>query len=361
MSSTDGPVFACVGTYTRRRGLGIHVYRFDAATGELEPAGLARDLVNPTYIAVNPSGRQMYAVSEVGELAGTPAGAVGAYSVDRDSGELTFLNVESSGGTGPCHLAVDRTGSYVLAANYQGGSVAMLPIRDDGSLGPATDFVQHEGSSVDPARQTRPHAHSCTVDPDNRFLLVADLGLDRIMVYRLDLDRGKLLPHDVPWAQASPGAGPRHFVFHPRGDFGYVINEIGNTIAAYRYDGAAGVLTEIQTVGTLPEGYAGPNTTADIHVSPRGRFLYGSNRGHDSIVIFAVDADTGRLSYVGHESTRGMKPRGFCLDPTGSFLLAANADTNNIVSFGVDADTGRLTPTRHVTEVGEPVCIKFLA
>ncbi len=235
----------------------------------------------------------------------------------------------------------------------------MLPIQEDGQLAPASDAIQHEGSSVHPRRQTGPHAHSANLDPTNRFAFVPDLGMDKVMIYKLDIAAGKLVAGEQPWAEVAPGAGPRHFTFHPNMLYAYVINEIGSTITAFAYDMANGKLTEVQTVPTLPEDFDGESTTADIHVHPSGKFLYGSNRGHDSIAIFEVDEATGKLTPIGHESTQGKSPRNFGLDPTGTFLLAANQNSDTIVSFRIDTATGKLTPTGHVTNVPSPVCVKF--
>ena len=349
-----------VGTYTRGDSRGIYRCRLDLGTGRLQSLELAAEAVNPSFLALPPSGRFLYAVGEIGDFAGKKTGAVSAFRVEPKSGRLTALNQQPSRGTGPCHLMVDRTGRHVLVANYGSGSVACLPIRDDGRLGEATSFVQHEGSSVNPRRQQGPHAHAVELDAANRFAFVADLGLDKILIYRLDADRGQLTPNDPPWAETSPGAGPRHFAFHPNGRYAYVINELGNSVSAFAYDAVRGALREVQTLSTLPERFKGRNSCADLHISADGKFLYGSNRGHDSIAIFSIDASTGTLTAIGHESTRGKTPRNFGLDPSGSFLLAANQDTNNVVAFLVDRETGLLSPTGHQTEVPAPVCVKWL-
>jgi len=312
-------------------------------------------------VALHPNGQFLYSVSEVDDSNGRPGGAVAAFAVDASSGALTLLNQQSSGGTGPCHVAVDRRGRYVFAANYMGGSTAMLPIRADGSLGEASDFHQHAGSSADPRRQAGPHAHSANVAPDNRFVFVADLGLDRVMAYRLDLASGTFPPNDPPWATLHPGAGPRHMAFHPSGRYAYVINELDSTMTAFSYDGARGALTEIQTITTLPEGFEGTNYPADVHVSADGRFLYGSNRGHDSIVAYAVDAASGRLSVIGHTPTGGEFPRNFNIDPSGRWMYVANQNTNNIVAYRIDQASGMPEPTGDQIEVPMPVCIQFLS
>ena len=349
-----------VGTYTKKGSEGIYVYRLDTSSGALEPVSKATGVENPSFLAIHPSRRYLYAVDEVREFKGQPGGAVSAFAIDPKTGDLTYLNQQLSRGAGPCHLSVDQTGKFVLAANYSAGSAAILPIRDDGRLGEATDVVQHQGSSVNPKRQKGPHAHSINLSPDNRFAFVADLGLDKIMIYQLDLGEGKLKPNDPPFAKVPPGAGPRHFAFHPNGKYAYVINELDNTMTAFAYDAARGALTEIQTLSTLPEGFDETSYCADVHVSPSGKFLYGSNRGHDSIVIFEIDEGTGKLSLVGHEPTQGKNPRNFAIDPTGAFLLAANQDSDSIVVFRIDEKTGKLTPTGHVAEVSMPVCLKLI-
>jgi len=347
-----------VGTYTGSGSEGIYLYRM-ADSGELEFVSVAKGVNNPSFLAIGPQQRYLYAANEVGTFSHAPGGAVSAFSIDQETGELTFLNQQASHGTSPCYVSVDQAGKCVLVANYGSGSAAVLPIGSNGELGKATDVVQHTGSSVDSQRQEGPHAHSIVLDSNSRYAFVPDLGLDKIMIYQLDPVQGKLKPNDQPWAEVKAGSGPRHFTFHPNGKYAYVITEMGNTLVAFTYDEARGELSEIQMVSTLPEDFSGVSYCADVHISPSGRFLYGSNRGHDSIVIFEIDQDTGKLSYVDHESTQGEFPRGFAIDPTGSFLLAANQNTDTIVTFQIHQETGKLTPTGHVTEVSKPVCVKM--
>jgi 6-phosphogluconolactonase len=350
-----------IGTYTGPKSQGIYAYRFDAATGRLTSLGLVAATVNPSFLAVHPSGRFLYAVNETSDYDGRKSGSVSSFAVDRQTGKLTFLNKVSSRGADPCHLAVDKTGKSVLVANYTGGSVAVFPVREDGRLVEASAFVQHTGSSVNPERQQGPHSHSINPSPDNRFAVVADLGLDQLLVYRFDATQGKLAANHPPFAKVRPGAGPRHLAYHPNGKFAYVINEMQSTVTAFSYDAAGGVLRELQTVSTLPSDFAGENTTAEVEAHPAGKFLYGSNRGHDSIAVFAIDALKGTLTPVERVSTQGKAPRHFKIDPTGSYLFAANQDSNNLVVFRVDSKTGRLTPTGVVVEVPAPVCVAFVA
>lgn len=355
-----------IGTYTRRQtsvagpSQGIYVYKMNMSTGALTPLSTASDAENPSFLALHPTKPYLYSVSEIEDLGGESTGGLSAFAIDPSTGALTLLNAVPSGGTGPCHVRVDGAGRYLFAANYGSGSAAMVSIQEDGSLGDG-HFVQHDGSSVDPNRQTGPHAHSVNLGPSGNLLYVADLGMDQVVVYKPDWSSGRLVSYDAqPWVQTAPGAGPRHMDFHPSGKYAYVINEMNSTLTAYTHDADTGVLTELQTVSTLPEGYdGGNNSTADVHVHPNGRFIYGSNRGHNSIVIFAIDPDSGQLSLVDHESTQGEIPRNFTLDPGGDFLLAANQNTDNIVVFRVDSETGLLTDTGVEVQVPVPVCLKF--
>ena len=349
-----------VGTYTSGKSRGIYVYRMDLASGKLTSAGVASGIANPSFLAVHPGRRFLYAVNEVRDFAGEKSGAVSAFSIDEKTGRLTLLNQQPSGGAGPCHLVVDSTGRNVLAANYGGGSVTVIPVRDDGRLGSPTAFVQHQGSSVNPKRQRGPHAHAIVLDAANRFAFAADLGLDKILVYRFDPAKGTLVPNQVPSASVAPGSGPRHFAFHPNGRYAYVINELSSTVIAFGYNAERGTLKTLQTVSTLPEGFEGKSTTAEVVVSPSGQFLYGSNRGHDSIVIFAIDQQTGQLTLVGHEPTQGKSPRNFNIDPTGTYLLAANQGSDTVVVFRIDPNTGDLSPTGNVLSVPKPVCIEMI-
>ena len=358
--SNSSSYFLYIGTYTKGTSEGIYVYRFDTSTGSLEHLCTTTGVENPSFLAIGPGGRNLYSVGEVGGGPGEPTGAVHSFSIDQATGELAFLNHQPSRGAGPCHVSVDQTGRYVLAANYGSGSVSMLPIRDDGSLGEATGFVQHEGSSVNPDRQEGPHAHSIIVDPANRYAFAPDLGLDKVMVYRLDLDQGNLVSNEQPWVRTTSGAGPRHFDFHPSRKYAYVIDELDSTFTAYAYEESSGALTQLQSLSTLPKDFTGTSHCADVHVHPSGRFIYGSNRGHDSIVVCGIDEATGKLTYLGCESTQGKTPRNFALDPTGDYLLAANQDSDTVVTFRIDQETGELEPTGSVAQVPTPVCLKLV-
>jgi 6-phosphogluconolactonase len=323
---------------------------------------LAGESSNPSFLAIHPSGRFLYTVNEISKFNGKSSGAVSAFAVDQQTGKLTFLNQEPSEGPGPCYLIVDKKGEHVLVANYDGGSVAVLPISPDGKVGAATGFVQHHGSSVNPDRQKEPHAHSINLDADNKFAIVADLGLDDVIVYKFDSVKGRLAPNDPPFAQVKPGSGPRHFAFDPKGRYGYVISEMLCTVTTFKYDGKVGDLDPVQVVSTLPPGEAvkPAYSTAEVRVHPSGKFLYGSNRGHNSIVAYKVDPTSGELTYLENESTQGKTPRNFAISPSGKWLLAENQDSDSIVVFKIDNETGKLEPAGQTVTVGAPVCIKFL-
>lgn len=361
-SADAGEMLVYFGTYTGGKSKGIYVSRFDIATGKLGTPELAGEVASPSFLALHPNQKYLYAVNEVGNYGGKKTGAVAAFSVDQQSGKLTLLNQQPSGGDGPCHLIVDRTGQAVLVANYGGGSCAVFPIESGGGLGKASAFKQHVGSSVNKRRQEKPHAHGIYVDSENRFAFVPDLGLDRVMSYRFDPTQGTLTPNDPPFASVAPGSGPRHFAFHPSSKHAYVINEMTCTITAFSYDATKGALSEIQSISTLPKDQPvlASYSTAELEVHPDGKFLYGSNRGHDTIAVFAIDPQSGKLSLVQHESTQGKIPRSFAIDPTGTFLLAANQNSDTVVPFRIDPQSGRLTATGDKIEVGSPVCVTYL-
>ncbi len=347
--------FAFVGTYTRLGSEGVYTLRLNGETGELTQVSVAGGLENPSFVALDPSGDHLYAVSESSGFNGS--GGITAFNVNKSTGELTQINQQSTGGPGPCHLMVDSTDSMVIVTNYSGGSVSAHPIKADGSVGEYTTFIQHEGSSINKRRQEQAHAHSVNIDKTNRFAFVCDLGKDQVLTYAMDVENTKLALSST--VDEVAGEGPRHFTFHPTNQQVYVLNELGCTITLYNL-GDDGVLSPVETVPTLPEGWDGENTTADIHTSPDGEFIYASNRGHDSIVIYSIDKSTGKMTFVGHESSQGKTPRNFAITPDGKFLLAENQDSDSIVSFKRE-DDGTLTPTGSVINVPAPVCLQFLA
>ena len=363
-AASKGKYFIYVGTYTEEgsKSKGIYAYRFDPATAEITPVGLAAETTNPSFLAVDPNRRFLYAVNEVGKYKDQSSGVISAFAIDHSTGKLIFLNQVASRGADPCYITVDKTGKYVLIANYTGGSVAVFPVLKDGRLGEASAFVQHQGHGTNPQRQEGPHAHSIDLSSDNHFALVDDLGLDEVISYRFDPAKGSLTPNEPAFAKVDPGAGPRHFAFHPGGKFAYGVNEMHSTVTAYGYDGATGTLSSLQTISTLPKGFTGQNDDAEVQVHPSGKFLYTSNRGHDSIAVFAIDPIKGTLTPIDDVLTQGKTPRSFEIDPTGSFLFAANQKSDNIVVFRIDPRTGRLTPTGKILEVASsPVCVKFVA
>lgn len=359
-ASTDFHVY--FGTYTKAASKGIYRARFDATTGKLSPAELAAEAKDPAFLALHPSGKFLYAIDESVDAKRSPGAGLTAYSINAATGNLTLLNRQSHGSSGACHLSVDATGRTLLVAHYGGGSVSSVSVSPDGRLGELGSLIQHTGSSINAARQKGPHAHAIVLSPDNRFALVPDLGLDRVLVYQIDPATAKLTPHTPPSAALAPGSGPRHLAFHPNGRVAYVINEMLCTMTAFRYDATRGTLTEFQTLSTLPPGeaVAKGTSTAELQLHPSGKFLYGSNRGHNTIVVYAIDTATGQLTYVENASTLGKTPRHFALDPTGRWLLAENQDSSTVAILRVDEKTGRLTPAGAPVEVPLPVSAVFV-
>ena len=352
--SDDNEYLVYLGTwYTAEESPGIHVCRFNAATGELVFLGLAAETSNSDFLAVHPNGRYIYATSE-------KLGTVAAFAIDRGTGKLRFLNKINAGGADPTHIDIDPMGRAVGIANYTGGSTSVLRVNEDGRLGEMTAIVHHTGSSVNPKRQEGPHPHSVNFAPDNRFAVAVDLGADKLLVYRYDAAVGSLAASHQEYVTVHPGAGPRHFAFHPTGRFAYVINEFESTVTAFAYDAEGGSLEALQTITTLPQGFAGANLTAEVRVHPSGRFLYGSNRGHNSIAVFSIDSEKGTLTPVEIVSSRGDWPRNFRIDPTGRYLINANRDSDKVVVFGIDQRSGRLTPTGQVIDIDAPVCVRFV-
>lgn len=355
-----GKMLVFVGTYTDGPDQGIYTCELDTTTGAIKQLSTSGNVKGASFVALHPSHKYLYAVSEVADYKESNSGAVASFALDPATGKLAPLNYQSSTSAGPCHLVVDRQGKNVLVANYGGATAAVLPIGTDGKLAPASSTVRHTGSSVNKSRQEAPHPHSINLDAANHYAFVADLGTDKVMVYRFDPAKGTLTPNDPPAVSIEAGSGPRHFAFHPSGKFAYLINELASTVTALAYDSARGTLKPIGTVSTLPKDFQGENTTAEVRVHPSGKFVYGSNRGHDSIAIFAVDTTTGTLTPKGHQATGGKTPRNFGIDPEGRFLLAANQDSNTITVFRIDPNTGKLEPTPHSIDIPKPVCVKFL-
>jgi 6-phosphogluconolactonase len=352
-----------IGTYTSTgKSQGIYVHKFNAETGVLTPLHTVKDVLEPSFLTIDKSGKYLYAANELLEYEGKKSGAVSAFAIDQKTGNLQLLNKQPSLGDAPCFITSSANEKFALVANYLGGNVSVYRTEKDGKLGASVDLVQHTGFGPNKNRQEAAHAHSITLDRDNRFAFAADLGIDKLMIYSFDDQTGKLKPNSAQaFYQTKPGAGPRHFSFHPSGKFAFLINEIDLTITSLAYDETLGTLKEIQTVPTLPAGISGAgNSCADIHVSPGGKFLYGSNRGHNSIVSYRIDEQTGRLEYIEHVSTGGKKPRNFAIEPGGNFLLVANQDSNNIVVFRIDEKTGKLKSTGTVAQVPVPVCLKLI-
>ena len=326
----------------------------------LVPLGLAADTPNPSFIELDLKRRRLFCVNGVQTFEGKPTGAVSAFAIDPDTGKLTLLNQRSSMGSGPCHLVLDKEGRNLLVANYSGGNVAVLPVGPDGRLGEATAVVQHTGKSVNPDRQEGPHPHCVTLDPANRFAFVCDLGLDKVLIYRFDAEQGKLTSNEPAFASLKPGAGPRHLTFHPGGRFAYVVSELDSTITAFAYLPETGALRELQTVSTLPPYYDGPNFPAEIGIKPSGEYLYASNRGHESLVVFGIDRDKGTLKYIEEQNSGGKTPRHFGIEPSGKHLAIANQDSDTLLVCRIDPENGRLKPSGVFAQAPSPVCVKFL-
>ena len=365
MDSHNNKYLLFVGTYTGKDSKGIYAYSFDAAASGFTPLGVAAETTNPSFLAIDPSRRFLYAVNEVSNYKGASSGAVSSFEINHQTGKLKFMNQVPSRGADPCYISFDKTGKFTLVANYTGGSVAVFRVQKDaqhdGQLGESSAFIQNAGSSVDKQRQAGPHAHWIETAPDNRFAIAADLGLDKLLVYRFDAQTGALTPNNPSYAALDPGSGPRHLAFHPNGNFAYALNELQSTITAFTYSQTSGKLQKLITVSNLPKTFSGINTAGEIKVHPNGKFLFASNRGHDSIAIFSINAHTGNLSPVDFVPTQGKTPRNFEIDPTGKLLLVANQDSNNIVVFRIDPSSGKLTPTGQTLTVPAPVCLKFVA
>lgn len=351
-----GKYIAYVGTYTGPSG-SKGIYALEVGDdGHFKNLGLQAEIADPSFLAVDPKHRVLYAVTERGR----PTGFLSSYAIDPATGSLRFLNRVPANGTSTAHLAVDETGRWLLMANYGSGSFASFALKADGSIGNMVDFHEHSGSSVNPKRQKGPHPHEVVMSPDNRFLFIPDLGLDKLYSYRLDTNTGKLTANDPAFTEAQPGFGPRHMIFGKSGKFAYMLGEMGSKVTAMSYDAAQGKLTPIQTIATIPADFKAENNSAELALDASGRFLYASNRGHDSVSLFSIDSRTGLLKLVQVESSGGQIPRSIAIDPSGRHLLAANQDSNRIVVFNRDQNSGRLTPDGDVLEVPAPVCILFV-
>ena len=353
-----------IGTYTsgKSKSEGIYIYKLNLDSGELKPFAVTKNVVEPSYLTIDRDRKYLYAVNETEEYEGKKSGAVSAFAVNQKTGELTFLNKQPSLGGAPCFITTSDNGKFVLVANYLGGNVASFPIEADGKLGASIDLKQHFGTGPNKVRQEAAHAHSINLDAKNRFAMACDLGVDKVFIYEFDKKSGKLTPNTAQnFYQTKPGAGPRHFAFHKNEKFAFLINELDSTVSALTFDDKKGTLTEIQTVSTLPENYkdADKNTCADLHISPNGKFLYGSNRGHDSIAAFKIDEKTGKLEFVEHTLTGGKTPRNFTISPDGKFLIAANQNSDSVNVFRIDEKSGKLAATGFSAKVPSPVCLKF--
>ncbi len=360
-----------VGTYTEPikfgtgqifigKGEGIYLTELDLQTGYLKTIGISKDIVNPSYFVINKQNGFLYAVNELKQFEGKASGSVSSFKISRTTGELTFINMQPTGGTDPCHIEVNSQSTEIFVSNFMSGSICILPIRPDGSIGEPSQFIQHTGSSINPQRQSGPHAHSLIFSPDERYAFVPDLGLDKLMVYKTNSGSSPLAESGIPYFQTKPGAGPRHGVFNPTGKYFYLINELSCTILVLSYDSNRGGLTELQSVSSLPEGVdLTGNSCADIHITPNGEFLYGSNRGHNSLIIYGIDQQTGLLKYIGCQPCGGRIPRNFVLDPSGNFLLCANQDSDDITVFKIDQKTGLLKETSKC-RIPTPVCVRPL-
>jgi 6-phosphogluconolactonase len=357
-----GSTLVYAGTYTNTKSNSKGIYVFWLKTRNLEvsqnitlvPVGLAAETENPSFFDLDLKRRLLFAVNELEK------GAVSAFSIDSSTGMLKLINKVGSGGAGPCHVTLDRSGKFLLVANYDSGSVSVFPVAADGRLSEAAQVIQHKGKSIHPDRQTGPHAHCVTMDLANRFAFVCDLGVDKVFSYRFDAASGRLAPNDPPAQSTRSGSGPRHMVFRPDGKFAYVINELNSTVTTYLYESPAGKLNEVQTVSSLPEYYDGPNTAAEVDIHPTGRYLYVSNRGNNTVILFNVDAEKGTLTYVEEQGTGGNTPRHFGIQPSAEHLVIANQDTDQLLASRIDAGNGRLKPSGLFAVCPSPACAKFL-
>lgn len=365
LPATDGKQLIYVGTYTHlpnqpNRSESIYIYAFDSSSGKLDFQSVVHDVVNPSFLTISKDRQFLFAVNEVDAFSGISGGAVSAFAIDPESAHLSLINAQPTHGASPCYVTLDATEKWAFVTNYMGGSIAVFPVADDGRLGEATAVIQNQGYSINPTRQEAPHPHSIVFDPTQRYAFVADLGLDQILIFRFDAASGQLLPHDPPAFVTEPGAGPRHLEFHPNSRYLYVSNELNSTVTVYTCDLEHGALKHQQTISAVPDDFVGINWIADIHVMRSGLFLYVSNRGHDSIAVFAINQQDGSLTLVETVSSGGQTPRNFSFDLNDSFLLVANQDSHNLIVFQMDKSNGRLTPTTSAISIPSPVCVQVV-
>jgi 6-phosphogluconolactonase len=345
------------GTVTGPKSKGIHAYRFDSSKAQVESLGMVAEIVKPSWLVEHPNHKYLYATSDLGN---DVVGFLYSYKIDARTGSLTLMNKVPAGGGGPTHLAVDKAGKVLLSANFGGGQVAAFQLNEDGAIGKQTALMQHTGKGIT-SRQQSPHAHGVTISADGRYVLAADLGVDKVFSYRLDVQQGTLAPNDPPSATQPPGFGPRHIVFHPNGQFAYLVNEIESAVTAFAYDSAKGGLKPIQTISTLPEYFVyGAKSAAEVWIDPAGRFLYMLNRSDDTVVVFAIDPQKGTLQPVQRIATQGKFPWHFIADPSGQYLFVANRDSDNVTLFKIDSGTGKLAPTGQSFSVPSPICVTFV-
>lgn len=358
--SLGDEMFVYFGSHRSGRGIGFSLARFNTETGVLTNPEFLLEAAAPAFFVIHPDGKHLYTSNSIDIYEGKQEGTITSYEIDPATAKLKLLNVKPAGGSDPSYISLDKTGKFALDANYRGGNICVYAILPDGSFGERTAFVQHTGSSIHPQRQTRPYAHAIITDPGNRFALVPDLGVDKVFIYRFDEKTGSLTPNDPPHAAVKPGSGPRHVRFHPNGKWVYVINEIGSTVNVFEWYGQKGSLTETQSVSTLPADFAGTSTCAELEVHPHGKFVYATNRGHDSVAVFSIDQASGKLSPIQHIPSAGRTPRNFAFDPTAKWIVLTNHGSDNAVVFAVDPETGRLSQKGDPISVPYPFCQRFL-
>jgi len=359
-SSPTQEYLVYVGTYTGTGSEGVYAYRFNPVSGEIKSIGLVAKTDNPSFLVMDANGKFLYAVNELDSFQQKASGAISVFSINKETAALQLMQQIPSLGAAPCHMSLDKSGRYLLVANYNGGNAAVFPIAGDGTLGQQSAFIQNSGSSVNTARQTGPHAHFIQVTNDNNYAMIADLGIDQVIVQKFDAATGTLSSSDSSNMKVTPGSGPRHLAYSPDGKFVYVLNELTSTISAFTFDQASGKMNEIQALSTLPDNFSGSNSTAEITIDAQGKFLYASNRGDDTIAIYSIDNSEGKLTFIDRIPTGGKTPRHFEIDPSGQWLFAANQNSNNIVVFKIDQTNGQLILQSEISGISSPVCVRFL-